>query len=185
MVKGKQPTTTFIHNLPEKMQWKGLWVTFAHHDEVIDAFIPRKRSENERKFGFVRYSSRVDAESVISRLNGFRISMSFAKFKIRTSFWRKVRSRGEGLRDMLMRRHFGNYIQVLLVNCSGKQFWKIDGSSLCLGVRRYQNKEIDRQSFLTGNGRQDFIQLVEGIWMGYLFRDFHRHTTLARVFQNS
>ncbi|KAK8699606.1 hypothetical protein V6N13_115689 [Hibiscus sabdariffa] len=65
----KQPTTIFIHNLPEKMHWKGLWATFAHHGEVIDAFIPRKRSRNGRKFGFVRYSSRVD---------------------VRTSFWRKV-----------------------------------------------------------------------------------------------
>ncbi|KAL4387398.1 hypothetical protein GQ457_09G014430 [Hibiscus cannabinus] len=91
----KQPATIFIHNLPEKMHWKGLWATFAHHGEVIDAFIPRKRSRNGRKFGFVRYSSVVDAARAISRLNGFRlygfrISVSFAKFKVRTSFWRKV-----------------------------------------------------------------------------------------------
>ncbi|KAL4301697.1 hypothetical protein GQ457_10G021600 [Hibiscus cannabinus] len=32
------------------MQWKGLWATFAY-------FIPRKRSKNEKKFGFVRYKS--------------------------------------------------------------------------------------------------------------------------------
>ncbi|KAK8595311.1 hypothetical protein V6N13_016686 [Hibiscus sabdariffa] len=38
-----QPTTIFIHNLPEKMHWKGLWATFGHHGEVIDAFIPGKR----------------------------------------------------------------------------------------------------------------------------------------------
>ncbi|KAK8595535.1 hypothetical protein V6N13_016902 [Hibiscus sabdariffa] len=77
------------------MHCKGLWATFAHHGEVIDAFIPRKHSRNGRKFGFVRYSSRVDIVRSISRLNGFRlygfrISVSFAKFKVRTSFWRKV-----------------------------------------------------------------------------------------------
>ncbi|KAK8657431.1 hypothetical protein V6N13_035672 [Hibiscus sabdariffa] len=33
------------------MQWKGLWATFVHHGDVIDAFIPKKRSRNGRKFG--------------------------------------------------------------------------------------------------------------------------------------
>ncbi|KAK8609773.1 hypothetical protein V6N13_093187 [Hibiscus sabdariffa] len=90
MEKGKQPTTIFIHNLQEKMQWKGLWATFAHYGEVIDVFKLRKRSRIGKRFGFVRYSSRVDVDGAISRLNGFRISVSYAKFKIRTSYWRKV-----------------------------------------------------------------------------------------------
>ncbi|KAK8675091.1 hypothetical protein V6N13_033161 [Hibiscus sabdariffa] len=40
MGKVSQKATVFVHNLPEKMHWKGLWATFAHHGDVI----PMKRS---------------------------------------------------------------------------------------------------------------------------------------------
>ncbi|KAL4385330.1 hypothetical protein GQ457_15G029650 [Hibiscus cannabinus] len=77
------------------MHWKGLWATFGHHGDVIDAFIPTKRSRRGRKFGFVRYASKMDADRAIARLNGFRlfgyrIEVSMAKFGGRTSYWRRV-----------------------------------------------------------------------------------------------
>ncbi|KAK8675404.1 hypothetical protein V6N13_033471 [Hibiscus sabdariffa] len=98
-VGARQTTTIFIHNLPEKMHWKGLWATFGHHGDVIDAFIPTKRSIRGRKFGFVRYASKTDADRAIARLNGFRlfgyrIEVSIAKFESRTSYWKKV-NRGQ------------------------------------------------------------------------------------------
>ncbi|KAK8661614.1 hypothetical protein V6N13_091212 [Hibiscus sabdariffa] len=76
------------------MHWKGLWATFGHHGEVIDAFIPAK-SRNGKRFGFVRFSSKVDANRAISRLNGsrlyrYRVLVALAKFGSRTSYWRKV-----------------------------------------------------------------------------------------------
>ncbi|KAL4347806.1 hypothetical protein GQ457_17G004690 [Hibiscus cannabinus] len=82
---------------------KGLWATFGHHGDVIDAFIPTKKSKSGRKFGFVRYASKANANRAISRLNGFtlfgyRVSVSLAKFR-RTSYWRKVNS------DQNMRVH--------------------------------------------------------------------------------
>ncbi|KAK8617135.1 hypothetical protein V6N13_117102 [Hibiscus sabdariffa] len=99
-VRARQTTTTiFIHNLPEKMHWKGLWATFRDHGDVIDAFIPTKRSRRGRKFGFVRYASKTDADREIVRLNdfrlfGYRIEVSIAKFGGKTSYWRRV-NRGQ------------------------------------------------------------------------------------------
>ncbi|KAL4342147.1 hypothetical protein GQ457_08G017280 [Hibiscus cannabinus] len=90
-----QLATIFVHNLPEKTHWKGLWAAFGHHGEVIDAFIPMKRSRSGRIFGFVRSASKNCANRAIARLNGFtlfgyRVILSFARFKSRTSYWRKV-----------------------------------------------------------------------------------------------
>ncbi|KAK8606858.1 hypothetical protein V6N13_052612 [Hibiscus sabdariffa] len=92
--RANQVTTLFIHNLPKKMHWKGLWATFGHHGDVVDAFIPKKRSRKGKRFRFVRYSSREDAERAISRLNDFnlfayRVSVAVAKFRSRTFYWRK------------------------------------------------------------------------------------------------
>ncbi|KAK8626628.1 hypothetical protein V6N13_134264 [Hibiscus sabdariffa] len=93
--KVSQATTVFVHNLPEKMHWKGLWATFAHHGDVMDTFILVKRSRSRKRFGFVRFASQADADRAILRLNGFilfgyRVSVSRAKFGSRTSYWRKV-----------------------------------------------------------------------------------------------
>ncbi|KAK8684001.1 hypothetical protein V6N13_040039 [Hibiscus sabdariffa] len=90
-----EAATVFIHNLPEKLHWKGLWAAFGHHGDVLDAFIPLKRSKSGWRFGFVRYAAKAYATRALSRLNGFilfgsRVSVSLARFGPRMSFWRKV-----------------------------------------------------------------------------------------------
>ncbi|KAL4273075.1 hypothetical protein GQ457_13G005600 [Hibiscus cannabinus] len=90
-----QAHLVFVSNLPPRFHWKGLWETFAHHGEVVDAFIPLKKSKDGKRFGFVRFSSRADAQRAISRLNGlvlygFRILVSLARYNVRNSFWKKV-----------------------------------------------------------------------------------------------
>ncbi|KAK8625518.1 hypothetical protein V6N13_090387 [Hibiscus sabdariffa] len=64
---------------------------------VLDAFIARKRDSRGRRFGFVRYRNRYEAERAIERMNnsvliGSIISVSMARFNLRQSFWRKVRT---------------------------------------------------------------------------------------------
>ncbi|KAK8606598.1 hypothetical protein V6N13_030876 [Hibiscus sabdariffa] len=91
----KTITTLFVHNISEKLHWKGLWAAFGHHGEVLDAFIPKKRSRKGKRFGFVRYATKTDAGRAISRLHGFilfgsRISVTYSRFKQRTTFWKKV-----------------------------------------------------------------------------------------------
>ncbi|MBA0841008.1 hypothetical protein Goarm_003536, partial [Gossypium armourianum] len=69
----KGPIIAFVHNIPMTMHWKGLWALFRYHGEVIDAFIPVKKSKSGKRFGFVRYNSMMDARRAISRLNNYVI----------------------------------------------------------------------------------------------------------------
>ncbi|KAH1081409.1 hypothetical protein J1N35_021170 [Gossypium stocksii] len=38
--------TVFVYNIPNSMHWKGLWALFGYHGDVVDVFIPFKRSRN-------------------------------------------------------------------------------------------------------------------------------------------
>ncbi|KAL4271620.1 hypothetical protein GQ457_13G010870 [Hibiscus cannabinus] len=87
--------TVFVSNIPPIMHWQGLWASFAHHGEVVDSFIPSKRSRAGSRFGFVRFSNMTDAHRAISRLDGFflmgyRISVSLARFNPRTNLQLRV-----------------------------------------------------------------------------------------------
>ncbi|KAK8690132.1 hypothetical protein V6N13_088833 [Hibiscus sabdariffa] len=71
------------------MGWKGLWHSFARHGDVVDTFIPRKPSRGGKKFGFVHFGKKIDAERVIERLNGFtlygfRLSVKMARFEAKS-----------------------------------------------------------------------------------------------------
>ncbi|KAL4378544.1 hypothetical protein GQ457_02G017040 [Hibiscus cannabinus] len=94
MTRGAELVTVFVSNIPPRMHWQGLWATFARHGEVVDSFIPSKRSRAGSRFGFVRFSNTTDAHRAISRLDGFflmgyRISVSLARFNPRINFWKK------------------------------------------------------------------------------------------------
>lgn len=43
--------TVFIFNIPNNMHWKGLWVLFSFHGNVLNAFIPVKRSKEGKSSG--------------------------------------------------------------------------------------------------------------------------------------
>ncbi|KAL4386790.1 hypothetical protein GQ457_09G019190 [Hibiscus cannabinus] len=75
--------TLFVHNIEDRLHWKGVWQVFDRHGVVVDVFIPRRRSRAGRRFGFVRMASKEDTDRVIERLNGFwlygaRVSVSLA-----------------------------------------------------------------------------------------------------------
>ncbi|KAK8632342.1 hypothetical protein V6N13_072736 [Hibiscus sabdariffa] len=78
-------TTVFVSNLPPRLHWKGLWFAFARYGEVMDAFIPTKKSKTGFRYGFVRFLSLEDAERAILHLNGGvlyrnRLNASLARF---------------------------------------------------------------------------------------------------------
>ncbi|KAK8623423.1 hypothetical protein V6N13_118308 [Hibiscus sabdariffa] len=94
--KDRQTVTLYVDNIPTSLHWKGLWHTLARHGDVVDAFLANKRNRWGNRFGFVRFGRRVDADRAMERLNGFllygsRLSVSLAKYKVRQSYWRKVR----------------------------------------------------------------------------------------------
>ncbi|KAK8598800.1 hypothetical protein V6N13_076746 [Hibiscus sabdariffa] len=93
---GRQTITLFVQNLPTTIHWRGLWQVFGRHGDVVDSFIASKLDRAGRRFGFVRFSNRLDANRAIERLDGFRlygsrISVSVAKYNGRSLFWRKAR----------------------------------------------------------------------------------------------
>ncbi|KAL4279774.1 hypothetical protein GQ457_03G001570 [Hibiscus cannabinus] len=65
-----QVISLFVQNIPPSLHWKGLWHTFGKHGEVIDTFIARKLDKTGKRFGFVRFNSRCDAERAIEKFNG-------------------------------------------------------------------------------------------------------------------
>ncbi|KAK8658436.1 hypothetical protein V6N13_036642 [Hibiscus sabdariffa] len=62
MYSREEGMSIFIFNLLEKIHWKGLWVLFSYHGDVLDAFIPRKRS----KRGLV-HLARLDSNNLQGR----------------------------------------------------------------------------------------------------------------------
>ncbi|KAK8677029.1 hypothetical protein V6N13_142585 [Hibiscus sabdariffa] len=63
----------FVENIPERIQWKGLWHLFARHGEVVATFIARKLSRGGKRFGFVMFKDEVDTGRAMERLNGFEV----------------------------------------------------------------------------------------------------------------
>ncbi|KAK8576450.1 hypothetical protein V6N13_032372 [Hibiscus sabdariffa] len=109
--RGRQVITIYVNNIAEKLHWKGLWLAFSRHGEVLDAFIANKRNKEGKKFGFVRTSSKADANRMVERMNNFRLFgsktiVSLARFQTRQSFWRRVRSRTRN--DNQMRENVTN-----------------------------------------------------------------------------
>ncbi|KAK8663511.1 hypothetical protein V6N13_083327 [Hibiscus sabdariffa] len=87
--------TLFVHNIPKNLHWSGLRQVFGRHGDIVSSFIARKMDRLGKRFGFVRYSSKVDAERAIERLHGFvlygsKISVSFAKVVTKTQQGRKT-----------------------------------------------------------------------------------------------
>ncbi|KAK8609072.1 hypothetical protein V6N13_025379 [Hibiscus sabdariffa] len=72
--KGRQEVVSlFVENLPETLQWKGLWFSFARHRKMVNVYIVRKRSRGGKRFGFVRMTNLEEEERVIQRLHGFTL----------------------------------------------------------------------------------------------------------------
>ncbi|XP_039039105.1 uncharacterized protein LOC120176861 [Hibiscus syriacus] len=91
---GKECVTIIIFNIPEFLHHKGLWRFFVKYGEVIDSFIPIKRSKGGSRFGFVRFTSLADARKAISCadrswIQGNKVRVFMARFQPREAFWRK------------------------------------------------------------------------------------------------
>ncbi|KAK8661994.1 hypothetical protein V6N13_091582 [Hibiscus sabdariffa] len=87
---GSNVISLFVQNLPPKLHWSGLRQVFGRQGDIVDSFIARKLDKTGKRFGFVRFSNRVDADRAIERLDGFRLLVAKAKFQVKTKFWRKV-----------------------------------------------------------------------------------------------
>ncbi|KAH7858718.1 hypothetical protein Vadar_027137 [Vaccinium darrowii] len=78
--------SVYVDNLPYEMDEVWLRQIFRSYGDVVDVFIPNKRSSRfNTKFGFVRFSSRAEALDAVQDLHGilirdFRIQVNLARF---------------------------------------------------------------------------------------------------------
>ncbi|XVF21282.1 hypothetical protein REPUB_Repub12eG0076900 [Reevesia pubescens] len=89
-------STVFVNNIPKKVHWRWLRKIFQNQGKVVDVFIPKKRSGNGKKFGFVRFGERNDALHAIEFLHGawlmnLQLGVNMARFNKMSEYWRKVK----------------------------------------------------------------------------------------------
>lgn len=66
--------SVYVDNLPFEMDLVWLNQLFRGYGEVVDVFIPKKRSSRfNTKFGFVRFNSKDEALRAVQDLHGIRI----------------------------------------------------------------------------------------------------------------
>ncbi|KAK8547046.1 hypothetical protein V6N13_099791 [Hibiscus sabdariffa] len=85
--------TLFVQNIPTAFYWSGLLQVFGRHGDVVNSYIARKKDRLGKRFGFVRFSNRVNADRAIERLNGFvlngfKLFVSEAKYGGYHQAWR-------------------------------------------------------------------------------------------------
>ncbi|GAB2285716.1 hypothetical protein Dimus_039720 [Dionaea muscipula] len=61
--------TIFVEDLPKRMDQRAFQKMFNRFEVVKDAYIPRKRSKEGKRFGFIRYDYMVAAEIAIQKTN--------------------------------------------------------------------------------------------------------------------
>ncbi|GJR50785.1 nucleotide-binding alpha-beta plait domain-containing protein [Tanacetum coccineum] len=78
-------TSIFITNFPDQTNAKELWRLCNQYGNVIDSFIPNRRSKVGKHFGFVRFIKIYDVERLVNNLctiwiGNFKLHANIAKF---------------------------------------------------------------------------------------------------------
>ncbi|KAL4575099.1 hypothetical protein LXL04_021940 [Taraxacum kok-saghyz] len=78
---GGKAYTFFFTNFPDKCNHGDLWRCFKNHGKIADVFIPKKKSEVGRRFGFARFLNVEDRDQMVAKLN----SIWLGSFKLRVN----------------------------------------------------------------------------------------------------
>ncbi|KAH7841624.1 hypothetical protein Vadar_032229 [Vaccinium darrowii] len=70
---GQSTISIFVDNLPDSMDEEWLAQIFKPYEDVKQVVIPKKRSKFNTIFGFVRYSSRGEANYAVKEMNGVEV----------------------------------------------------------------------------------------------------------------
>ncbi|GKB29112.1 putative RNA-directed DNA polymerase, eukaryota, reverse transcriptase zinc-binding domain protein, partial [Tanacetum coccineum] len=78
-------TSIFVTNFPDQTNAKELWRLCNQYGNVIDSFIPNRRSKVGKRFGFVRFIKIYDVERLVNNLctiwiGNFKLHANIAKF---------------------------------------------------------------------------------------------------------
>ncbi|XP_071704361.1 uncharacterized protein [Rutidosis leptorrhynchoides] len=55
-------TSFYVHKIPDHLDAKRLWILYEPYGQIVDSYIPSKRSKHGNRFGFVRFKDIVDKE---------------------------------------------------------------------------------------------------------------------------
>ncbi|KAL4298274.1 hypothetical protein GQ457_12G029320 [Hibiscus cannabinus] len=168
---GNRTVTLFVGNLSPMMHWSGLRQAFGFHGDVVDSFVANKRDRNGRRFGFVRFSHRWDATRAIERLHGFNlygspISVSFAKYESKSSYWRKVRP--SGYRNQGYNFEQGEPSGNKGGEISKKQF---ESNNLENAEQKRENSSIELKSLDMSSMLNEGKHWILGLWGNYSEKD--------------
>nr|GEU81652.1 nucleotide-binding alpha-beta plait domain-containing protein [Tanacetum cinerariifolium] len=64
----KISTSNFVANFPDSFGAKDLWNTCKQYGQVVDAYIPYRRSKAGKRFGFVRFIKVFDMDRLVNNL---------------------------------------------------------------------------------------------------------------------
>ncbi|XP_039010594.1 single-stranded TG1-3 DNA-binding protein-like [Hibiscus syriacus] len=93
-MRGSKVISLFVQNIPIRYYLKGLIQVFGRHGEVVDSYIARRMDRIGKRFGFIRFANKEDADRTRERLvgfslNGFQLAVKEAKPRERHLQWRK------------------------------------------------------------------------------------------------
>ncbi|GKA84028.1 nucleotide-binding alpha-beta plait domain-containing protein [Tanacetum coccineum] len=82
----KISTSVFVTNFPVQVGAKELWHACKQYGQVVDAFIPNRKSKLGKRFGFVRFIKVFDAERLANNLctvwiGSHRLHANIARFQ--------------------------------------------------------------------------------------------------------
>ncbi|GJT46338.1 nucleotide-binding alpha-beta plait domain-containing protein [Tanacetum coccineum] len=72
-VMREKATSFYLSNFPDSGDTNALWKMFNHYGKVVDVYIPFKRTKQDARFGFVRFSSIGDTGTFERKLKSITI----------------------------------------------------------------------------------------------------------------
>ncbi|GJR09741.1 RNA-directed DNA polymerase, eukaryota, reverse transcriptase zinc-binding domain protein [Tanacetum coccineum] len=82
----KISTSIFVTNFPDQFCAKDLWKVCNQYGNVVDAFIPYRRSKSGKRFGFVRFIKVIDVDRLVNNLctiwvDRFKLHANISRFQ--------------------------------------------------------------------------------------------------------
>nr|GEV53302.1 tubulin alpha-2 chain [Tanacetum cinerariifolium] len=72
----KISTSVFVANFPDSFGAKDLWNSCKQYGQVVDAYIPYRRSKACKRFGFVRFINVLDVDRLVNNLCTIQLASS-------------------------------------------------------------------------------------------------------------
>ncbi|XP_020203059.1 serine/arginine-rich splicing factor 8 [Cajanus cajan] len=145
-------TSFFFTNVAENQEISVLWKIFQKWGKVVDVFIPKKRDNQGRRFGFVRFSGVCDVEGLERSLNSIVIGARRLKVNL-TRHSRMVRSNShvvtrvqldrQGVSGRVMRNHGVSYADKLK------------------GTTRFNAKDSKGNTMVSATGGKEWVRKKE------------------------